>query len=313
MTDFFRDFELTTHRVQDGELRLRTGGSGPPLLLLHGNPQTHAMWHAVAPKLAERFTVIAPDLRGYGGSFKPEPTTDHAPYAKSSMARDMAELMADLGHARFQVVSHDRGARVAHRLAIDNPDRVERLCVLDIVPTIEHFERTDMAFALGYYHWFWFAQPHPFPEELINAAPETWFRAHTSREPKPPSFFRKEALEDYLRAAHDPAMIAGMCEDYRAAASIDLEHDRISRAQGRKVCCPMLVLWGAKGKIGGWYDPVALWREYCATEVRGGPIDSGHYLAEEAPEEVLAALDSFLEPALASSYAGQQPSRMTGR
>ena len=184
---------------------------------------------------------------------------------------------------------------MAHRLAIDNPDRVERLAVLDIVPTIEHFERTDMAFALGYYHWFWFAQPHPFPEELINAAPETWFRAHTSREPKPPEFFRKEALEDYLRAAHDPEMIAGMCEDYRAAATIDLEQDRISRAEGRKVRCPMLVLWGAKGKIGGWYDPVALWREYCTEDVQGGPVDSGHYLAEEAPEEVLARLEGFLK------------------
>jgi len=294
MTGFFDGFELTTHKVRDGALRLRIGGSGPPLLLLHGNPQTHAMWHAVAPPLAERYTVIAPDLRGYGGSFKPAPTEDHAPYAKSSMARDMAELMSGLGHDRFQVVSHDRGARVAHRLAIDNPDRIERLAVLDIVPTIEHFERTDMAFALGYYHWFWFAQPHPFPEELINAAPETWFRAHTSREPKPPSFFRSEALEDYLRAAHDPEMIAGMCEDYRAAATIDLEHDRISRAQGQKVRCPMLVLWGDKGKIGGWYDPIALWREYCDGEVGGGAVESGHYLAEEAPEEVLRQLKSFL-------------------
>jgi len=299
MTDFFPGFELTTRRVADGELRLRTGGSGPPLLLLHGNPQTHAMWHAVAPGLAERFTVIAPDLRGYGGSFKPPPTGDHAPYAKSSMARDMAELMAGLGHDRFQVVSHDRGARVAHRLAIDNPDRVERLCVMDVVPTIEHFERTDMAFALGYYHWFWFAQPHPFPEELINAAPATWFHAHTSREPKSPGFFRQEALQDYLRAAHDPEAIAGMCEDYRAAASIDLEHDRISRAAGHKISCPMLVLWGAKGKVGGWYDPVALWREYCTAEVRGTAVNSGHYLAEEAPEEVLRHLRGFLQPTAA--------------
>lgn len=295
MLDFFRDFPLSTRRVTDGELRLRVGGSGPPLLLLHGNPQTHAMWHALAPALAERFTVVAPDLRGYGGSFKPEPSADHAPYSKASMARDMAELMAGLGHDRFQVVSHDRGARVAHRLAIDNPDRVERLCVLDIVPTIEHFERTDMAFALGYYHWFWFAQPHPFPEELINAAPDTWFRAHTSREPKPPTFFRQEALDDYLRAAHDPAMISGMCEDYRAAATIDLEHDRISRADGRRIRCPLLVLWGSEGRIGGWYDPLALWRQYCAAEVTGGPVRSGHYLAEEAPDEVLRWLDGFLE------------------
>jgi haloacetate dehalogenase len=303
MRDFFRDFDLRTHRVQDGELRLRTGGAGPPLLLLHGNPQTHAMWHAVAPTLAERFTVVAPDLRGYGGSFKPPPSGDHAPYAKASMARDMAELMAGLGHERFQVVAHDRGARVAHRLAIDHPDRVERLCVMDIVPTIEHFERTDMAFALGYYHWFWFAQPHPFPEELINAAPATWFTAHTSREPKPPGFFRAEALEDYLRAAHDPETIAGMCEDYRAAATIDLEHDRISRAHGSKVRCPMLVLWGAKGRIGGWYDPLDLWRQYCVGEVEGGPVNSGHYLAEEAPAEVLAHLDRFLQPQAARAAA----------
>ena len=294
MLDFFRDFTLTTHRVTDGTLRLRTAGSGPPLLLLHGNPQTHAMWHAVAPTLAERFTVVAPDLRGYGESFKPGATGDHVPYAKSSMARDLAELMSGLGHDRFQVVAHDRGARVAHRLAIDNPARVERLAVLDIVPTIEHFERTDMAFALGYYHWFWFAQPHPFPEELINAAPTTWFNAHTAREPKAPDFFRQEALEDYLRAAHDPAAITAMCEDYRAAATIDLEHDRISRTEGRKIACDMLVLWGAKGKIGGWYDPLDLWRHYCTGTVQGGPVNSGHYLAEESPGEVLSALDGFL-------------------
>ncbi len=294
MAGFFDGFALTKHRVRDGELRLRTGGSGPPILLLHGNPQTHAMWHAVAPTLAERYTVVCPDLRGYGGSFKPAPTPDHAPYAKSSMARDMAELMTGLGHERFQVVSHDRGARVAHRLAIDNPGRIERLCVMDIVPTIEHFERTDMSFALGYYHWFWFAQPHPFPEELINAAPETWFRAHTSREPKTPGFFKAEALEDYLRAAHDPDAIAGMCEDYRAAATIDLEHDRVSRSAGRRVQCPMLVLWGAKGRVGGWYDPVKLWREYCVAPVEGGAVNSGHYLAEEAPGEVLGRLGGFL-------------------
>jgi haloacetate dehalogenase len=294
MLDFFRDFTLTTHRVTDGTLRLRTAGSGPPLLLLHGNPQTHAMWHAVAPTLAERFTIIAPDLRGYGQSFKPGATGDHAPYAKSSMARDLAELMTGLGHDRFQVVAHDRGARVAHRLAIDNPARIDRLCVMDIVPTIEHFERTDMAFALGYYHWFWFAQPHPFPEELINAAPATWFKAHTAREPKPPSFFHPAALDDYLRAAHDPANITGMCEDYRAAATIDLEHDRISRTIGRKIVCDLLVLWGAKGKIGGWYDPLDLWRHYCTSTVAGGAVDSGHYLAEEAPTEVLAWLDRFL-------------------
>lgn len=290
---FFPGFTLETIQVTAGAVRLRRGGSGPPLLLLHGNPQTHAMWHLTAPALAERFTVICPDLRGYGGSFKPPATADHAPYAKTEMARDLAEAMEHFGHRRFLVGSHDRGARVAHRLALDFPDRVEKLAVLDIVPTIEHFERTDMAFALGYYHWFWFAQPHPFPELLINAAPDTWFLAHTSREPKPPGFFHAEALSDYLAAARTPEMIRGMCEDYRAAATVDLEQDRASRADGRKVACPLLVLWGSKGKIGQWYDPLAIWRQYCTGEITGSAVASGHYLAEEAPGEVLAHFRRF--------------------
>jgi haloacetate dehalogenase len=290
---FFPGFTLETIQVTSGPVRLRHGGSGPPLLLLHGNPQTHAMWHLVAPALADRFTVICPDLRGYGGSFKPPATADHAPYAKTEMARDLADVMEHFGHRRFLVGSHDRGARVAHRLALDFPDRVEKLAVLDIVPTIEHFERTDMAFALGYYHWFWFAQPHPFPESLISAAPDTWFFAHTSREPKPPGFFHSQALADYLAHARNPEMIRGMCEDYRAAATIDLEHDRASRAAGRKVACPLLVLWGSKGKIGQWYDPLAIWRQYCSGAVTGGAIASGHYLAEEAPGEVLERFRQF--------------------
>jgi haloacetate dehalogenase len=290
---FFPGFTLEQVDVQDGPIRLRRGGSGPPLLLLHGNPQTHAMWHAVAPELAKRFTVICPDLRGYGGSHKPPATPDHAPYAKKAMARDMVEVMEHFGHRRFLVGSHDRGARVAHRLALDFPDRVEKLAVLDIVPTIEHFERTDMSFALGYYHWFWFAQPHPFPEDLISAAPDIWFRTHTSREPKGEGFYHPDALADYLAAARNPEMIRGMCEDYRAAASIDLEHDRASRAAGLKIQCPLLVLWGSKGKIGKWYDPLAIWRQYCSAEVTGGPVTSGHYLAEEAPGEVLQQFGRF--------------------
>lgn len=290
---FFPGFELTTIQVPEGTIRLRHGGSGPPLLLLHGNPQTHAMWHKVAPALAERFTVICPDLRGYGGSFKPPATADHAPYAKREMARDMVAVMEHFGHRRFLIGSHDRGARVAHRLALDFPDRVQKLAVLDIVPTIEQFERADMSFALGYYHWFWFAQPHPFPEELINKAPDAWFNAHTAHQPKPAGFFSPEALADYLEAARNPDMITSMCEDYRAAATIDLVHDGISRAEHRRVECPMLVLWGEKGQIGGWYDPIALWRQYCAAEVQGHAIDSGHYLAEEAPEAVLDAFRRF--------------------
>ena len=291
--DFFENFRLTTVAVDEGEIRLRHGGTGPPLLLLHGNPQTHAMWHAVAPALSEHFTLICPDLRGYGGSLKPDVSADHAPYAKQRMARDMAQVMDHFGHDKFLVGSHDRGARVAHRLALDYPERVLRLAVLDIIPTIEHFERTDMAFAMGYYHWFWFAQRHPFPESIINAAPETWFFAHTRREPKGDDFFHPEALADYLSAVNNPDMIRGMCEDYRAAASIDLENDRASRAAGEKIACPLLVLWGARGKIGKWYEPLEVWREYCANAVSGGAVNSGHYLAEESPKEVLTWFRTF--------------------
>jgi haloacetate dehalogenase len=290
---FFDGFKLEHVAVRDGSIRLRRGGSGPPLLLLHGNPQTHAMWHLVAPELAKTYTVVCPDLRGFGGSLKPPATADHEPYAKINMARDMVELMGKLGHDRFAVASHDRGSRVAHRMAIDHPGKVLKLAVMDIVPTLEHFERADMQFGLGYYHWFWFAQPHPFPENLISAAPEIWFRAHTSREPKDERFFHPDALADYLHHVRMPEMIRGMCEDYRAAATIDLVHDRQSRAAGQKIQCPLLVLWGRKGKIQQWYDALGIWRQYCAAEVSGGPVNSGHYLAEEAPGEVLAQLKAF--------------------
>jgi haloacetate dehalogenase len=289
----FPGFTLEGVTVKDGQIRLRRGGSGPPLLLLHGNPQSHFMWHAVAPRLAERFTVVCPDLRGYGQSLKPPATPDHAPYAKTAMARDMVEVMESFGFSRFLVAGHDRGARVAHRLALDHPERVEKLAVLDIIPTVEQFERTDMASALGYYHWYWFAQPHPFPEVLIDAAPEVWFLHHTTRGPKAQDLFHPEALADYLAAVRNPETIRGICEDYRAAATIDLEHDRASRAAGVKIGCPLLVLWGGKGKIGRWYDPLAIWRGYCAGEVTGGPVDSGHYLAEEAPEELLEKFAAF--------------------
>jgi len=295
MIDFFKDFELKFVATERGKLRLRMAGDGPPLLMLHGNPQTHVMWHRVAPVLADHYTVICPDLCGYGQSFKPPASADHAAYAKTQMARDMIDLMSELGHSEFQLAAHDRGARVAHRMTIDNPDKIQKLALLDIIPTIEHFERTDMAFAMGYYHWFWFAQPHPFPESVINAAPEDWFNAHTSREPKEDGFFHAEALADYLNAARDPAMITGMCEDYRAAATIDMSVDKASRDAGKKITCPLLVLWGDKGKIGQWYDALEIWQSYSEAEVSGGPIPSGHYLAEEAPEEVLTQLRRFFD------------------
>jgi len=290
----FEGFTLETREANGQRIRLRRGGSGPPLLLLHGNPQTHAMWHALAPGLAGRFTVVCPDLRGYGLSSKPPPAPDHAPYAKRAMAADMVALMRGLGHERFAIVSHDRGARVAHRLALDHPAAVERLCVMDIVPTIEHFERTDMAFAMGYYHWFFLAQPHDRPERMILRDVEDWFDIQTSREPKHRGFFHPDARADYLAALHAPGTVAAICEDYRAAAAIDLEHDRDSRARGERIRCPLLALWGARGRVGAWYDVPAIWRAYAAGEVSGGPVASGHYLAEEAPEETLAWLDRFL-------------------
>jgi haloacetate dehalogenase len=290
----FEEFTLETREANGQRLRLRRAGDGPPLLLLHGNPQTHAMWHKVAPVLARRFTVVCPDLRGYGLSSKPPVSPDSAAYAKREMAADMAALMRGLGFARFGVVSHDRGARVAHRLALDHAAMVERLCVMDIVPTLEHFERTDMDFALGYYHWFFLAQPHPKPERMILRDVDDWFDLHTTREPKDRGFFHPEARADYLAALHAEGTIAAICEDYRAATGIDLLHDRASRAAGQRIACPLLALWGAKGKIGQWYEPLEVWNRFAEGPVTGGTVNSGHYLAEEAPEEVLGWLDRFL-------------------
>ena len=291
---FFEGFSLETAEVRGQRIRLRRGGEGPPLLLLHGNPQTHAMWHKVAPTLARRFTCYLPDIRGYGFTSKPPASPDSAAYAKREHAADLAALMTHFGHETFRVVAHDRGARVAHRLALDHAARVEKLCTMDIIPTLEHFERADMAFGMGYYHWFWLAQPHDRPERMILRDVEDWFDLHTAREPKDKGFFHPEARADYLAALREPGTVMGICEDYRAAAGLDLEHDRESRAAGVKVQCPLLALWGAKGSIPKWYDALAIWRQYAAGPVSGGAVNSGHYLAEEAPEEVLAALEDFL-------------------
>jgi len=291
---FFEGFTLEIRQVDRMAVRFRRGGTGLPLLLLHGNPQTHAMWHRIAPELARHFTVIAADIRGYGFSAKPIASADHAAYSKREMAKDVVGLMRDLGFDRFRIVSHDRGARLAHRIALDHAARVERLCVMDIVPTLHHFEHADMAFGLGYYHWFWSAQPHPAPERLISQDVELWFDIHTSREPKDRSFFHPEARADYLAALRMPGTVTAICEDYRAAASIDLEHDRASRAAGERIVCPLLALWGSKGKIGQWYAPLDVWRSYASSSVSGHAVNSGHYLAEEAPNEVLAALTEFL-------------------
>ena len=281
----FEGFELTTVDTGEATIRLRRGGSGPPLLLLHGHPQTHAMWNAVAPRLANDFTVVAADLRGYGGSSKPPTTPDHEPYSKRAMARDQVAVMEALGFERFNVCGHDRGGRCAYRLALDHPERVLKLAVLDIVPTAEMWRRADMELGLVDWHWFFLAQPHPFPERLIAAAPdEFYFRGDRSR-------FQREALADYLRCVRDPETIHAMCEDYRAGATIDYELDEADRGR-RKIACPLLALWAGRAELGRWFDVLEVWRRW-ADDVRGRAIDCGHFLAEEAPHEVYAELRSF--------------------
>jgi haloacetate dehalogenase len=287
----FDGFSLETMELGEIKARVRIGGDGPPLLLLHGNPQTHVMWHRVAPQLAERFTVVAPDLRGYGGTSKPASTPDHVSYSKRIMARDQIELMTGLGHTRFSVAGHDRGGRVGYRLALDHPEAVERLAVLDIIPTAEMFERGGREFGLSHYHWFFLAQPSPLPEKLIGADPEWYWRWHTTRGPDT-SFFDDEAIADYLGYFSDPETIRGICEDYRAGATIDFEHDMADKMAGRRVRCPALVLWSGKGHMNDRYDVLAVWRDW-ADDVRGWALPSGHYLAEEASAETVEALMAF--------------------
>jgi haloacetate dehalogenase len=281
----FDGFELLTVDAGEATIRLRRGGSGPPLLLLHGHPQTHAMWHAVAPRLAGDFTVVAADLRGYGESSKPPTRPDHEPYSKRAMARDQVAVMDALGFERFHVCGHDRGGRCAYRLALDHPERVLKLAVLDIVPTAEMWRRVDMELGLVDWHWFFLAQPHPFPERLIAAAPEEfYFRGDRSR-------FHHEALVDYLRCVRDPETIHAMCEDYRAGATIDFELDEADRGR-KRIACPVLALWAGRDELGRWFDVLDVWRRW-ADDVRGRAIDCGHFLAEEAPHEVYAELRSF--------------------
>jgi haloacetate dehalogenase len=286
----FAGFEL--QRIQVGELtiRARVGGSGPPLLLLHGNPQTHVMWHLVAPQLAREFTVVATDLTGYGMSTKPASTPDHAPYSKRSMARDQLGVMRKLGHERFFVAGHDRGGRVAYRMALDHPNAVRKLAVLDIIPTGEAFARGGREFGLGYYHWFFLAQPAPLPERLIGADPDWFWRWHTTRGPR--QFFDPAAVEDYLTCFRNPETIRAICEDYRAGATIDCEHDAADQQAGRRIRCPVLALWGKHARLEAWYDTLAVWREW-ATDVQGRGLPCGHYLPEEAPRETLAELTAF--------------------
>jgi haloacetate dehalogenase len=272
----FDGFELLTVNG----IRLRRGGQGRPLLLLHGHPQTHAMWHAVAPQLADTFTVIAADLPGYGRS------SSVASGSKREMAATLVGVMGELGFERFSIAGHDRGGRCAYRLALDDPERVERLASLDIVPTAEMWRRADQEFGLIDWHWFFLAQPEPFPERLIAAAPDLfYFRGDRSR-------FHPEALADYLAAVHDPDVIHAMCQDYRAGATVDQKLDEADRAAGRRIRCPVLALWAGQDELGVWFDVIGTWRRW-ADDVRGRALDCGHFLAEERPDEVANELRAF--------------------
>ena len=288
----FDGFEQRRIDVPGNEINLRVGGNGPALLLLHGYPQTHAMWHAVAPNLAEHFTVVTPDLRGYGDSGKPETDNRHYPYSKRAMAADQAAVMADLGFDRFCVAGHDRGGRVAHRLTLDHPDRVEKLAVLDIVPTYKIFEECHKGIALAYYHWMFLAQPNPLPETMIGADPDFYYGFKTGRlSHGGAQKFHPEAYTEYQRCWNDPAMIHASCEDYRAAATIDLQHDQ--EDLDTKIACPLLAIWGGSAVMEAQYDVLASWRER-ANDVRGQAIDEcGHFLAEEKPAETTDLLLNF--------------------
>jgi haloacetate dehalogenase len=283
----FDGFTLSFVDAGEATIRVRHGGSGPPLLLLHGHPQTHVMWHLVAPRLAEEFTVVAMDLRGYGDSSKPPTTDDHEPYSKRAMARDAVAVMKHLGFDRFDVAGHDRGGRVAYRLALDQPERVRKLATLDILPTGEHFRRADMKFGLGYWHWFFLAQPYPLPEKLIGADPDWFLRGRPNRG----NVHAPEALDDYLRCYRNPETIHAACEDYRAGATYDFALDEADRGK-KKIAAPLLALWAGRGEVGTWYDVLAVWRDWC-DDVRGHAIDAGHFIPEEAPDATYTALRDF--------------------
>ncbi|MGA6098913.1 alpha/beta fold hydrolase [Stutzerimonas marianensis] len=289
----FERFQRDEREVNGVRIAYRQGGSGPPLLLLHGYPQTHVIWHLIADRLAERFTVVAADLRGYGDSSKPEGGENHVAYSKREMALDQVELMRRLGFERFDILGHDRGARVSHRLAMDHPGAVRRLILLDIAPTLAMYSQTDETFARAYWHWFFLIRPAPLPERLLEADPELVLQTAVATRADHAHPFSEAAYAEYLRCLKLPGAAHAFCEDYRASAGIDLEHDREDRAAGRLIEAPLLVLWGERGVIQRCFEPLEEWRAV-ARDVQGKALPAGHYLPEEVPDEVLGETLRFL-------------------
>lgn len=290
---FLDGFRQVDVEVGDGvTIRAAVGGEGPPLALLHGHPQTHVTWRKIAPQQAKRFSVVCPDLRGYGDSSKPAGGENHVAYSKRAMAVDVVATMRALGYERFRMVGHDRGGRVGHRLALDHPAVLEKLCVIDIAPTATMYARADRDFATRYFWWFFLIQPTPLPERMILGDVEYFLREHVERQNKIPGATEEAAFQEYLRCYRAPEAVHAVCEDYRAAATIDLEHDAADVEA--RIECPLLALWGSLGVVGRSYDVLETWREK-ARDVRGAALDCGHTLQEELPEETLAELLRFLE------------------
>ena len=294
MTQLFPNFESFLIEVNGVRIMARKGGSGRPLLLLHGHPQTHAIWHRVAQQLAKSFTVVMTDLRGYGDSSKPQGTPDHLNYSKRVMALDQIEVMRHFGFAEFDVLAHDRGARVAHRLALDHPKAVKRLVLLDIAPTLAMYEKTSNQFARSYWHWFFLIQPAPMPERLIEADPAAYVRDVLGRRSAGLAPFDARALAEYVRCLELPGTAHGLCEDYRASAGIDLVHDQLDLDEKNFVKQPLLVLWGEQGVVHQCFEPLKEWSKV-AVNVQGKALPCGHYIPEEAPELLLQQVQLFLD------------------
>jgi haloacetate dehalogenase len=290
------EFTATEIRTVESSIFLRSAGSGPPLLLLHGFPETHLMWRGVAPLLIDRFTVVCADLRGYGRSGCPTSSLDHAPYSKRAMARELVDVMRELGWRRFSVAGHDRGGRVAYRMALDHPDRIQRLAVLDVLPTGEAWDRADARLTQAFWPWSLLAQPAPLPETLLLGAPDAVVDNALSNWGSPISAFDSEVRAAYIKALSEAVHIHAICEEYRAAATCDWEHDAADRKAERRIKCPVLALWSGRGGLDAWYDsaggPLAIWRAW-ADSVEGGPIDAGHFFPEEMPQQTATALASF--------------------
>lgn len=294
----FDGFETRVVQLRQTVIHARLAGQGPPLLLLHGFPETHLMWRDVAPLLASRFSVVCADLRGYGQSGCPASDSDHAPYAKRAMGQDMVELMHLLGHAGFMLAGHDRGGRVAYRMALDRPDVIQKLAVLDVIPTGDAWDRADARFALSFWPWSLLAQPAPLPETLVGAAPDAVVESALSGWGSSPAVFPESVRAAYGSMLHDPQHVHAICEEYRAAATIDRDHDRRDRAAGRRIACPLLALWSGSGSLAHWYDdeggPLGIWRQWC-DHAEGQAMEGGHFFPEEHPAEMARALADFFQ------------------